>query len=621
MRISSFEINNYKGLAHAQVSDLGRENVVIISGKNGTGKSLVLEALVSAWTGRIFRTPENVGPWGDTLRFELSVEFSDDEWDIIDDWHTRFSGGQPAPRLQNTIAFEYNRAGQVVRNSSTPATDIVRQQSFQREHGFGIIDFLPATRLVSNGVTQAVDIAMLGAERIEQERSQGLEQVIVSGGPIALPNVGNYLMTLDYQRFLAERQGDVVNDEYDRIATIFNEATGKRLLPPTYDAVRGSTISIELVSGYRHGLNALSSGEKELLAMSYYIRRLSAAGGVLLIDEPEQHLHPTLQSALLQALTDVSERAQTFVVSHSSAIIASASRASLLEVEAAGGQGQNQILRLSDAPSKTQLLETLGLSHADLLQADAILVVEGVTDARWLPLLFPIEVGRTHVVVAGSARQVLQTYEALVRVPVGVPFLCVRDRDLLSDAELAAIAQNHPRLHVWPRRAIESMVLDGALISSTLRMVGKETTPAEIEAILRSAADQNREDVLLSMVNAELDHRFPAPGPQAGDDSFAKLQAHLMAYAQVNAGRASQLVAVRAEQEAKLDALWDERWKELVNPKPVLAALFREVATFKTLTDLVDGLIAKARDDETLMPAGFAAFKSALATTLPTAKA
>ncbi|GGU61332.1 hypothetical protein GCM10010178_62020 [Lentzea flava] len=60
-----------------------------------------------------------------------------------------------------------------------------------------------------------------------------------------------------------------------------------------------------------------------MLNLIYFIRRLSARGGVLLIDEPEQHLHPSLQVALFDTMTEMAERAQVIAVSHSRNLIVS----------------------------------------------------------------------------------------------------------------------------------------------------------------------------------------------------------------------------------------------------------------------------------------------------------
>lgn len=470
MRLASFRIENYKGIARAELTGLAGEAVVTISGRNGTGKSLMLEALVGAWSGR-FQMSGRVGPWADSLSVEIEVSLTEEEWAQVDAWHEQNHGGQPAPRDDGLrMRMEANRSGSWGTPLSPTAVQILRNGAFQREHPFGLIDFLPANRLVPSTPAPSVELGMLNWERVEQERHQMLDQFINQRSPMSLPNVASYLVTLDYQTFLGQRQGLSVDNEYERLASAFGAATGKKLLLPEYDPSRGSNIEIQLPSSHKHGLADLSSGEQEMLAMMYFVRRLSAAGGVLCIDEPEQHLHPTLQAALFDAMQGMADRAQILVVSHSVNLIAAAPISALVQVVAPTALEANQASRLTDIPAKLELVSALGITPADVAQSDVILVVEGDTDAQWLRAAFPIELGRAHVLVAGSANQVVDAHNTLAKIPSGIPWLCVRDRDLLTDEEVAELNARYPKMHIWARRAIESLLLDENLIFGSSQM-------------------------------------------------------------------------------------------------------------------------------------------------------
>jgi hypothetical protein len=187
---------------------------------------------------------------------------------------------------------------------------ILHHDIFRREHGFSKFDFLPANRMVPLEGDPSVDLGLLRSERVEQERMSLLDQSIQYRSATNLAGVGSYLATLDYQSHLMQRQGMDLPDEYERLTSPFGAATGKALLRPQFDPERGAGIEVELPSGQRHGLPDLSSGEQELLAMMYFLRRVAVAGGVLCLDEPEQHLHPTLQAALLDVMASLTERAQ-----------------------------------------------------------------------------------------------------------------------------------------------------------------------------------------------------------------------------------------------------------------------------------------------------------------------
>ena len=599
VRISSFTIRNYKGIALAEMDSLAAEPVITISGRNGTGKSLLLEALVGAWAGR-YDMRQRVGPWANELLIAIGVHLTPNEWDEMSLWHQRLYN---SPLQEDALTFEL-RADLTAAPApvETNAVRILRDAQFQKEHRFGVIDFLPANRLVPSVPTASVDLAMLTRDRVEQERYQMLDQFINQRSPVSLPSVSNFLVTLDYQALLASRQGMEATNEYQRLADAFVASTGKTLLEPAYDPVKGSNIEIELQTGHRHQLPELSSGEQEMLAMMYFVRRLSASGGILCIDEPEQHLHPTLQASVFDAMQDLADRAQVFVVSHSVNLIAAAPLAGLVQVSSPCDSNTNQVQRLTDLPGRLELMGSLGISAADLFQSDLLLVVEGDTDAQWLRALFPIELGRAHIVVAGSAKQVMNVHETLSKTPAGLPWLCLRDRDLLTVEELEGLQTKYSHLHVWPRRAIESLFLDPALIEAVIISLGAQPQPGEVNSWLVQSAEPLKDEVLGQLVERRLSKVHPAPRAGTEGDRYKKMELQYREYAEVNRKRADSVAEIVLSETAALESQWADNWQTLVNPKPVMATLVQRMGIFKSPTAMMSALIARARDDKGLRP-------------------
>jgi len=63
-----------------------------------------------------------------------------------------------------------------------------------------------------------------------------------------------------------------------------------------------------------------SSGEIELLSFAGWLVLHDFKDGLLLIDEPELHLHPQWQATILSALRELSPEAQFIVASHADAV-------------------------------------------------------------------------------------------------------------------------------------------------------------------------------------------------------------------------------------------------------------------------------------------------------------
>ncbi|MGU5526916.1 AAA family ATPase [Aeromonas caviae] len=79
------------------------------------------------------------------------------------------------------------------------------------------------------------------------------------------------------------------------------------------------SVRIKGQRGVRHSLDELSAGEHQVLILVYLISRWLQPGGIVLIDEPDLYLHPSLVSGLLANLERlVAERqGQLIITSHS----------------------------------------------------------------------------------------------------------------------------------------------------------------------------------------------------------------------------------------------------------------------------------------------------------------
>lgn len=109
-------------------------------------------------------------------------------------------------------------------------------------------------------------------------------------------------------------------DEYPEIITTLNlYLTGKRIEVEIHPGQRQRVL---LDSGQTHSLDVLSSGEHQVLIMLFTIQRWLQPGGVVLIDEPDLHLHPSLISPLLASIEHIvaKKKGQLIITSHATDI-------------------------------------------------------------------------------------------------------------------------------------------------------------------------------------------------------------------------------------------------------------------------------------------------------------
>jgi len=76
-------------------------------------------------------------------------------------------------------------------------------------------------------------------------------------------------------------------------------------------------------------LDQLSSGEREVIAFFTYLCTKAINNSILIIDEPELHLHPKWQSIILYSLHQIFPNSQIFLATHSNEISQSASESEL----------------------------------------------------------------------------------------------------------------------------------------------------------------------------------------------------------------------------------------------------------------------------------------------------
>ncbi|TFH72953.1 ATP-binding protein [Cellulomonas sp. HD19AZ1] len=602
MRIVRFRIENYKGVRAATAASLEARPLTLITGRNGTGKSLILEALTAAWSGNI-NLPEFVGPYGSSLVIEIGLAFTAEEYELVDRWRSA-RALSPITRLQEhvleVVSTNRESTGRYLQRDALIET--LQNPLFSRDHPFASVDLLSARRQVSLTTTTTVDLSMLDRTTNADQRRMMYDQEIRWKSGMQMPDVGAYLTSLDYRDYVAARAGLSVNGEYSRLQQIFESATGKRITLPHYDPVTTkSSIDVELPSGVQHSLEGLSNGEREMLGMLYYVSQLSAQGGVLLLDEPEKHLHPTLQQAVLTAMMSVAGRGQVFVVTHSPTLIGGAAPDDVLVVQPAWESAGNQVCRVSDDSGHLDVLVDLGISRRELFQADLLLFVEGADDERRLRLLFPDELAGARVVVGGGREAVLRAATTLRGLAVGVPWLCVVDRDFWSDAEAEA-AESGGGVFVWRARMLENVLLTEPLLKIVL-VAGIAAENEQLGPVLKASVKSGFDVALGQFVEARVrkepvaDQEFPTDLAPA-DPVEARLWREMLAWK----ARLDCYADVHQRVETEMLDRWEECWHLYVDGKLVLGSLQRRIPVYKSIHVMVDALLVAARQDEALMP-------------------
>lgn len=136
-------------------------------------------------------------------------------------------------------------------------------------------------------------------------------------------------------------------------------------------------------NGRRFALPQASSGEREILNFLFGIFANQVRGGVVLIDEPELHLHPRWQNLLLNMLRDIGEETDNQIIlsTHSPAFITSQTIGSVMRILK---QKHTTLGIRADHATLPQVKDLVHIVNSEnngrIFFADAVVLVEGIAD-------------------------------------------------------------------------------------------------------------------------------------------------------------------------------------------------------------------------------------------------
>lgn len=135
--------------------------------------------------------------------------------------------------------------------------------------------------------------------------------------------------------------------------------------------------------GTRFASSAASSGERELLTYLFAIFALNVRDAVILVDEPELHLHPRWQKTLLGLFEKISQETgnQFVLATHSPTFISPTSIQYVSRVHTEEQKSKISRLDSSSLPNSKHLFNIVNSQNNErLFFCDHVVLVEGISD-------------------------------------------------------------------------------------------------------------------------------------------------------------------------------------------------------------------------------------------------
>jgi len=536
MQLVRFRLSNFRGIREL---DLELEDLEVIFGRNNTGKSTVLEALseyAKLIRGRssgnwytnnvrnrnenlaiefvttlhlshteIDRLAEKLRSDGNHLSTHRDVRFFIENFDgYIRTVNIHRKRGLVESKLEFKIDGEWKIVTKLERGSE--GSHSIRRRDLTELNGItwtgikrGDVDKFSTVVAPANFLLREKtdDWRQVSAFRRPSNSNAISESYELKEDASNLPRV---LHTLDNNR----------RESFHRIVETYASMMEGVVDVQTRISGSGSKVQTRpyiIEDEAEYSLSEISAGSKELLALLTEIETADVNAELLMLEEPETHLHPGAQRTLFEYIQDATERADVQIVltTHSEVFINNAPPESLLKSVRKQGGSEFESIEREDV---TQELAEIGYDKSGLLQSKAVVFVEGRSDIQILrefakTLGYPPAEHGTELVELEGEGNMNAHGQSLVKLlaAFGIPYLFIQDAhdDGPREAQIELLQavnseggdwQVSPdEICIWDEYEIEAHLLDTLAIAKLLNADESDIQEAKESSVAKTPSD------------------------------------------------------------------------------------------------------------------------------------
>jgi predicted ATP-binding protein involved in virulence len=485
MKIKELSISNWQVIRESSFLDLN--DFVVIAGPNGVGKTKIKDAIV-----HIFQNGGNP-PHGSKVILEATNDEERTAWKT-----SEFT--LPQGLFASLFSKQYKRL-----KTKSKLIQIDSNRS---------IDTIEFQRLTFNQIGNPEDEEISfdhGIKDIKtrfQDTCRTLHR-LKSKEVTAVYNAYNSKLNPQASTVTVDK----LPDSTEKYMKTFNELLHpKEMLPID---INSSTIQYLDEQKERRQFSELSSGEREVVILTFDLLAQDPSDCIILIDEPEVHLHPELSFRLTKTLKSIGERNQFFLFTHSADIIGNSLVTGVHFIRPKSKiKTGNQVARVDEDnieifKSIPNIRETIGMVSL----GKKLLFVEGNNtsiDRNVFAALAKSSKSDIAIVPSESCSNLNNMSiiaESLEKGIFGIELYMVRDRDGLTDDQVKNFTtKSNNRLLFLPFYHIENAFLSAKaieVITKKILLSGSKSI-AEIEAKIVELAKNQINYLATQYVKSEI---------------------------------------------------------------------------------------------------------------------
>ncbi|MGY4098531.1 ATP-dependent nuclease [Nocardia sp. R16R-3T] len=311
---------------------------------------------------------------------------------------------------------------------------------------------------------------------------------------------------------------------------------------------------------------------------------------ILLVEEPEVHLHPALEIAMLQHLKTISKGTQVFLTTHSTNFVDSGDLGNIYIVK---NIRSTSVQHVDTTTAEDELPKELGIRLSSVFMFDRLVFVEGQTDEtiiRSFATKLNLNLSEKNVgfVLMGGSRNFAHyaagaTLALLTKRKVDSFF--VIDRDEQDDDGINKLSDQLGRLgtlHVLNRREIENYLIDPVALSKHIghRLGDAKVSPDEIRTALFEIADELKDLTVAKRIATQTCRPYRADRSKILNESRSggikqAAQAALVDLEQELSSQKDRVDRLVESAEIQLASQWEEYKLDRVPGEELLGSLFK----------------------------------------------